>query len=104
MNCKNCGKTIRRTNWYDGPGWDHNGTGPTCSPKWATPDEPACSACDKPVEILPSGVMVHVDGTGHEEWGNHRRLPVAQANPPAIPQPVEHRYEETLDESERRGD
>lgn len=34
-------------------------------------ETPACSLCDKPVEILPSGVMVHPDGTGHE--GDHER-------------------------------
>lgn len=54
---------------------------PTCSPKWATPDEPACAACDKPVEILADGTMVHPDGTTHEEWSNHERLAVAQARP-----------------------
>lgn len=25
--CKHCGKEIHRTNWYDGPGWKHSGSG-----------------------------------------------------------------------------
>lgn len=81
MRCKHCGQRIVRTNWYDGPGWDHDRTGRTCSPKIATPDEPACAACSKPVEVLADGTMIHPDGTTHEEWSNHERLAVAQARP-----------------------
>lgn len=93
MNCKHCGRRVQRVNWYDGPGWTHERTGQTCSAKLATPDEPACAACDKPVEILPSGVMVHPDGTGHEEWRNHERLAVAQVIP-------ERPYERTLSDGD----
>lgn len=72
--CKHCGKTLRRTNWYDGPGWSHDNGQSVCTHLHAEPETPACAACDRPVEVLPSGVMVHPDGTGHEEWPNGRRV------------------------------
>jgi hypothetical protein len=78
LSCKHCGKRVVRTNWYDGPGWNHATGEPTCVHLKAEPDEPACAACDKAVEILPDGIMIHPDGTGHE--GVNRRGAVAPAD------------------------
>lgn len=37
MTCKHCGKPIRQTNWYDGPGWTHDDSryGRFCPPTTA---------------------------------------------------------------------
>lgn len=57
VNCKNCGKQIVQTNWYNGPGWNHASGGPVCghlraepeAPPWAGRPENPCSSSTCPI-------------------------------------------------------
>lgn len=76
MNCRHCGKAIRAVNWATGPGWMHEDGGSLCRHLHAQPEPPT---------LVTSEALMFAEKAG-------------------IPWPEERPYEQTLDESERRGD